>query len=178
MSDFRAWSKLTCLLGCGRCCIKPDIEATVLEFLPLAYHLYSVDEAEDWLRKIQEHPDTLCISFQQGVMPGSGACAQYHYRGLVCRLFGYSSRTNKYGEKEFVGCKPIKDEDPAAHNATVDGVAKGNFVPVISHHYMRLHAIDPELARKFYPINEAIRRAIELVLQYQSYMGYPEPGAA
>lgn len=181
MSDFRGWSKVSCLLGCGRCCTKPDIEATVLEFLPFAYHVFLLNEAEEWLLKLQQHPNSICVVFKSGEMEGSGSCSQYAHRGLVCRLFGFSARINKYGQRDFVGCKPIKTELPDAHNAAVAGIQSGNSVPVMSHHYMRLHAIDPDLARRFYPINEAIRRAIEIVLQYYRYRGYndfPEPGAA
>lgn len=181
MSDFIGWSGLNCFLGCGRCCIKPDIEATILEFLPFAYHVFLTNEAEGWLLKLKDHPDTICVLFQANELPGSGACTQYAYRGLICRLFGFSSRVNKYGEREFVGCKPIKSDAPATYNATVEGIRAGNPVAVMGQHYMRLHSIDPELGRKFFPINEAIRLAIETVLQYYTYRGYegfPEPGAA
>jgi len=34
---------------------------------------------------------------------------------------------------------------------------------------MRLVAIDPQLARDFYPINTAIKLAIETVLHYYAY---------
>jgi len=39
----------------------------------------------------------------------------------------------------------------------------------MSEYYMRMHAIDPDLSRDFYPINQAIRKAIEAVLQYYAY---------
>jgi hypothetical protein len=42
-------------------------------------------------------------------------------------------------------------------------------VPVMNQYYMQLHAIDGELARDFYPINKAIQKAIETVLQYYAY---------
>jgi Fe-S-cluster containining protein len=181
MSDFKEWSSLSCLLGCGRCCQKPDIEATILEFLPFAYHLFLFNEAEKWLEKLENHTDPICVLFEANQLPGSGICTHYSYRGLICRLFGFSARLNKYGKREFVGCKPIKAEAPEAYAATVEKVANGASTPIMSHHYMRLFAIDPELSRKFYPINEAIRRAIETVLQYHHYRGdsrIPEPDAA
>jgi hypothetical protein len=34
---------------------------------------------------------------------------------------------------------------------------------------MQLHAIDIDLTRDFYPINKAIRKAIETVLHYYAY---------
>lgn len=182
MSDFREWSGFQCLLGCGRCCDKPDIEATILEFLPFAYHVFLHNEAEVWLERLKQHGGSLCVFFEANALRGSGSCAQYPHRGLICRLFGFSARRNKYGNREFVGCKPMKSETPERYHAAVEGVAAGALVPMMSPHYMRLHAIDPDLTRKYYPINEAIRLAIETVLQYHAYRGYfddfPEPGAA
>jgi uncharacterized protein len=96
-------------------------------------------------------------------------CSEYVHRGLICRLFGYSARTNKYGKKELVTCQIIKTEQAEAyHNATLQ-IEGGLEVPVMSQYYMQLHAIDFELTQHFYPINEAIKRAIELVLQYYAY---------
>jgi hypothetical protein len=40
ISGFQKRSTLHCQFGCGKCCFKSDIEATVLEFLPFAHHLY------------------------------------------------------------------------------------------------------------------------------------------
>ena len=36
---FGKQSKLKCLTNCNLCCLKKGLEANVLEFLPLAYHL-------------------------------------------------------------------------------------------------------------------------------------------
>ena len=44
-------SGLHCISGCGECCKKPDIEATPLEFLPLALHLYDEGKAEKFLEE-------------------------------------------------------------------------------------------------------------------------------
>jgi len=40
---------------------------------------------------------------------------------------------------------------------------------MMNQYYMQLHAIDMDLTREFYPINEAIKRAIEVVLSYYAY---------
>jgi Fe-S-cluster containining protein len=168
MANFQGWSGLTCKSGCGKCCSKPDIEATVLEFLPFALHLYQTHQSEEWLGKLSTEPGKVCLFFNP-TAPGLGSCSQYSHRGLICRLFGYSARTNKYGQREFVTCQTIKTEQPEAYTATVEKVRAGSDIPVMNHHYMRLHSIDPSLARDFYPINEAIRRAIETVLHYYAY---------
>jgi uncharacterized protein len=169
MSSFQGWSGLTCKSGCGKCCTKPDIEATVLEFLPFANHVYETKQSDEWLEKLSGDPGNVCLFFNPGTALGSGACSQYTHRGLICRLFGYSARTNKYAQKEFVTCLVIKTEQSATYSGIVEKVRTGSDIPVMNHHYMRLHAIDPNLARDFYPINEAIRRAIETVLHYHAY---------
>jgi len=90
------------------------------------------------------------------------------HRGLICRLFGYSARTNKYGKKELVTCQIIKTEQAQAYQSTTQKIEELN-VPVMNQVYMQLHAIDFELAQKFYPINQAIQHAIETVLHYFAY---------
>jgi Fe-S-cluster containining protein len=168
MKSFQQWSNLGCKFGCGQCCFKADIEATVLEFLPFAYHLCEQNLAYDWLEKIKVNQGPTCAILQP-TKPGSGMCSEYAYRGLICRLFGFSARTDKYGKRELVTCQVIKTEQSAAYQTTVDAIGVDASVPVMNQYYMRLHAIDRDLARDFYPINEAIKRAIETVLHYYAY---------
>lgn len=170
MSTFQGWSGLHCKSGCGKCCRKPDIEATVLEFLPLAYSFYKSRTAEEWLQKLQEHSGAYCILFKASDV-GSDLCTQYAYRGLICRLFGFSARTNKYAKREFVSCLTIKTEQAENYSATVGLILGGHTVPVMNQYYMRLFAIDPDLGRQFFPINEAIKRAIEIVIHHHAYEG-------
>lgn len=168
ISEFQGWSGLTCKVGCGKCCTKADVEATVLEFLPFAHYVYHKNQAAEWLIKLKEHRDDICLFFNP-THTGGGMCSQYAYRGLICRLFGFSARTNKYSSREFVTCQTMKTEQAAAYSQARTNIESGGFVPVMNHYYMRLHAIDPDLARHFYPINEAIKRAIETVLHYYAY---------
>ncbi len=42
-------------------------------------------------------------------------------------------------------------------------------VPVMNEYYMQLASIDFEMAREYYPINKAIRKAIEMVLHFYAY---------
>jgi Fe-S-cluster containining protein len=169
ISGFQSRSTLHCKMGCGKCCFKPDIEATALEFLPFAHHLYQQGSAYDWFEKLKLSEEAVCLILNP-TQAGAGLCSEYVYRGLICRLFGYSARTNKYGERELVTCQIIKTEQQEAYETTRDLVKKNEQpVPVMNQYYMQLHAIDPELARDFYPINQAIRKAIEIVLQYYAY---------
>ena len=47
-------------------------------------------------------------------------------------------------------------------------------VPVMNQYYMRLMAIDPDLGRQFYPINKALKLAIEMVMHHYAYDDRPE----
>jgi uncharacterized protein len=167
IAAFQSWSTLHCKFGCGKCCFKPDIEATTLEFLPFAHHLYLNNQATEWLDKINASNDSICHILSP-TQAGAGLCSDYQYRGLICRLFGYSARTDKHGKKELVTCQIIKTEQPAFVTAQKE-IANEASVPVMSNYYMQLHAIDPTLARDFYPINTAIKKALETVLHYYAY---------
>lgn len=168
IANFQTATTLHCKFGCGKCCFKPDIEATVLEFLPFAYHLYHQGLAEQWLDKINHSDSSICLILNP-TQAGAGLCTEYPHRGLICRLFGYSARTNKYGKKELVTCQIIKTEQTDAYEKAVLTIETDTEVPVMNQFYMQLHAIDFELTQTFYPINEAIRRAIETVLQHYVY---------
>ncbi len=167
ISAFQGWSGLHCPTGCGKCCFKPDIEATILEFLPFAFYIYNQGNALEWLSRLNTSESPVCLILNP-IQAGKGLCSEYRHRGLICRLFGYSARTNKYGKRELVTCEIIKGEDSFAKtNAALD--AGEQAIPVMSQYYMQLHAIDIDLARDFYPINTAIRKALEMVLHYYAY---------
>ncbi len=122
----------------------------------------------EWLDKLKEHTGDICLFYNRHIAR-AGLCSQYAYRGLICRLFGFSARTNKYSKREYVTCQTIKTEQAEAYAQTVKTIETGGAIPVMNNYYMRLNSIDPDLAQKFYPINEAIRRAIETVLHYYAY---------
>ncbi len=168
IAEFQKATTLHCKAGCGKCCFKPDIEATVLEFLPFAYYLYLRNQAEDWLTRLASPTSSLCLILNP-TQAGAGLCSEYAHRGLICRLFGYSARTDKYAKKELVTCQIIKTEQPVAFADAQVAVKNGAQVPVLNQYYMQLHSIDSDLGRDFYPINEAMRLAIETVLQYYAY---------
>ena len=164
ISAFQSSTGIHCKFGCGKCCFKPDIEATPLEFLPFALHLYKEGRAEEWHENLVSSEQQICLILNP-TQAGAGLCTEYKHRGLICRLFGYSARTNKYDEKELVTCNIIKTEQPGEYK-----IASGRKdIPVMSQYYMQLHSIDPNLTTEFYPINTAIRKAIESVLHYYAY---------
>lgn len=168
IASFQSWSGLHCKFGCGKCCFKPDIEATILEFLPFAHALYQDGRAFDWLEKLKNPDSSICLILNP-TQSGAGLCTEYPHRGLICRLFGYSARTNKYSERELVTCQIIKTEQSENYTNAVAKIGGGENVPMMNQYYMQLHAIDMNLTRDFYPINVAIRKAIETVLHYYAY---------
>lgn len=168
IASFQDWSGMHCKFGCGKCCFKPDIEATILEFLPFAHYLYQQNKAFEWFEKLKASDSNLC-QILNPVQSGAGLCTEYPHRGLICRLFGYSARTNKYDQKELITCQIIKTEQSESYTGAVAGIAAGKGVPMMNQYYMQLYAIDMDLTREFYPINEAIKRAIEAVLSYYAY---------
>jgi uncharacterized protein len=168
IARFQSATGVHCKFGCGKCCFKPDIEATSLEFLPFALHLYKEGKAEEWYEKLTTSEGQLCHILNP-TQAGAGLCSEYKHRGLICRLFGYSARTTKYDKKEYVTCQIIKTEQQVEYNKAVDMIEDGGNVPVLSQFYMQMHSIDPDSTTQFYPINTAIRKAIETVLHYYAY---------
>jgi Fe-S-cluster containining protein len=169
---FKKDTQLHCVAGCGFCCTKPDIEATVIEFLPLAFHYFMTNQAEEKLAQLKENPEPVCIVFQQGHHKDAGFCTSYRHRGLICRLFGFSARKTKYGEPEFSTCKKIKQTQPEKYIDAYLKVKNGVRVPYMGQYYLRLLKVDFEEAQKLYPVNIAIQKAIEKVLAYYSYRKY------
>ena len=168
IAAFQSATTLHCGWGCGKCCFKSDIEATTLEFIPFALHLYREGIASSWHERLKGAEDPTCLILNP-TQAGAGLCSEYVHRGLICRLFGYSARTNKHGEKELVTCTIIKAEQAEAFRKGEEGIRAGLPVPVMSHYYFQLMAIDGDLSREFYPINLAIRKALETVLHYYAY---------
>jgi len=169
IAGLQAWSTLHCKFGCGKCCFKPDIEATPLEFLPFAYHLYKNGQAMEWFDRLRSDTSTICLILNP-TQSGAGLCTEYNHRGLICRLFGFSARTSKYGKKELVTCEIIKTEQWEKYSEATQKIeAEDATVPLMHNYYMQLHGIDPDLTQTFYPINEAIKRALETVLAYYAY---------
>lgn len=171
IDSFKNLSKIKCLSGCFKCCINPEIEATVLEFLPFALYIVQAGREEEWLAKIDANSESdICAILDESLGEKiGGGCSEYKYRGLICRLFGYSASFNKYGSPVYVTCKTIKTEFKTEYE-TVDREIKNEMqIPVMKNYYFKLYAIDINLSSKFYPINDAIRRAIGIVSNFMYF---------
>ncbi|MEM8895918.1 MAG: YkgJ family cysteine cluster protein [Bacteroidota bacterium] len=171
IADFQSVSGMDCFFGCGQCCTKPDIEASVLEFLPLASQFYEEGKDEEMYNLLsRDSLDTICINFKShSTSHDRGLCTQYTNRGLICRLFGYSARVDKYGKNELVTCARIKNESRDAYEKGKVHVDQGGEIPVMSNYYRQLQGIDFELANQRLPINQAMLEALKIVMAYYAY---------
>lgn len=164
-------SNLTCFAGCGRCCMNPKVAATVLEFIPLAFDIYQSGKAEEVMDRLEETSEVEnCMVFlKTDIDSESGVCKTYKYRGLICRLFGVSARKNKYGKKEMITCKKLKEGKSEIYEATTIGINESMPIPMANDYYSKLSAIDFKLSDNTFPINEAIKKALEAVMMYNYY---------
>lgn len=170
VATFQQATGLKCKSSCGMCCLKPDIAASPLEFLPLAYHLYKNDLAYEWLEKVRQDDKKICVNLSTFITKENGGfCSNYEYRGMICRLFGFSAMLGKNRKPHLVTCKIIKEEFPESVHQANQHISEKKFTPIISHYYQQLRAIDPDLGQNVMPINKAIAEAIKTVLAYYSY---------
>ncbi|MEX2371422.1 MAG: YkgJ family cysteine cluster protein [Bacteroidales bacterium] len=156
-AKFRAASGLRCLDNCGLCCTNPNIRATVLEFLPLAQHLVVSDTHISVYERLISQNDTVCVNYNP--FESAGHCTAYQNRGLICRMFGFTARTNQHGKPELVTCNLIKKSIP---QEKIDKTLIK--APVMADYYMKLYGIDPNLSVQYLPVNESVKKALEIVL--------------
>ncbi|ANW96154.1 Fe-S-cluster oxidoreductase [Wenyingzhuangia fucanilytica] len=174
-AQFQKTSGIDCVAGCGKCCTHPAIEASPLEFLPWAFHLFLNDETEKMLDTINEKQSPTCLLYTplSIIDSNSGSCSNYKYRGLICRLFGSAANTDKYGKLRLTTCKIIKEGQVDKYNNTAEAINHGLSVPVFTDYYMQLNQIDFHLGNQILPVNKALKIAIEEVLQYYAYRPFP-----
>jgi uncharacterized protein len=164
-SVFAKRNHISCVAGCGRCCITPHVEASPLEFLPAAYELYKQGKIEEFYEKVSaKKPGEYCLFF---IPPGSDGenCTFYPYRGLICRVFGYSARITKTKNHEMITCQIIKQ---SAQYGGLDET-KLKTAPIAADFYMQLRNIDIGEAENMMPLNAALKKAMEEVMFYFSY---------
>lgn len=167
--QFEKSSGLSCVAGCGKCCTHPDIEASPLEFFPWAFHLFLQGEAENTLKLLAETKSATCFIYQPLAFIDKGKCGAYKYRGLICRLFGFSANTDKYGKLRLATCKIIKESQPEKYERIEASINQGMEVPIFTEYYMRLNQIDFRLGNMILPVNKALKVALEEVLRYYEY---------
>ena len=176
IKSFQSETHLYCKTGCGKCCSTPNIDASPLEFLPWAFHLFLNGKAEETLKELAGSITAKnCFLYRSlsALEYHKGSCSNYRYRGLICRLFGYAANKDKFGKLRLTTCKIIKEEQQENFIKAEEAINKAINVPVFTDYYMQLAQIDFRMGRTLLPINEALKIAIEEVLHYYAYRPFP-----
>jgi len=170
LASFQTQANYSCIAGCSKCCSSPNVEASILELLPYAFYLYKNNTAENAYDSLLLNISPVCSLYKpvQTVLQ-KGGCSDYQHRAVICRLFGFSFTRDKVGKSTLLVCKDIKATYPDVYNAVNTQAEEGLHVPLATNYYNQLSAIDYPLSQKQYPINEAMRLAIEMVLNHFHY---------
>ena len=176
INSFQKETSLHCNPGCGKCCNKADINASPLEFLPWAFHVFLSGQAEATLSSLENERSAICtlykpLSYNDQL---KGQCSDYKYRGLICRLFGYAAVKDKFSQLRIATCKIIKEEQAKSFSTAQEAITNGLYVPVFSDYYMKLNRIDFKMGTNLVPINTAMQLALKEVLHYYAYRPYPK----
>ncbi|ABG57564.1 Fe-S-cluster oxidoreductase [Cytophaga hutchinsonii ATCC 33406] len=170
LAAFQQKAGYSCITGCSKCCKSPAIETSILEMLPYAFHLYKNNTAESVYDSLLLTNSSVCNLYKPLKTDiQKGGCADYPHRALICRLFGFSFTRDKTGNATLFTCKDIKAAYPEVYDAANTEAAAGSPVPLATNYYNQLADIDYNLSQKQYPINEAMRLAIEMVLNQYYY---------
>jgi Fe-S-cluster containining protein len=169
--QFHREAGMGCISGCGFCCSNPEVPASPLEFLPLAFDLYEKGLADELAEQLsqQENPGICVVYRSQSLDSSNGFCGNYSKRGLICRLFGASARkNNKTGLKELITCKILKAEKKELFQRATERINSDTEIALAPAYYTRIKDVDEALCQQ-YPVNRAILIALELVLRYHYY---------
>lgn len=166
--------KLFCRSGCGQCCLHPGIEASVLEMLPLALHLYDQGIAESTLEALQQHTQDGCFFYKASSEDRkSGQCGVYPFRPAVCRMFGAAGYRGREGEVLLSVCKVIRADAPEAVIATEQSLSSET-PPMMRNHKAQIAQLDYELSKENMPIKQATAVALEKVITKAWYASFAE----
>lgn len=158
---FRRQTGISCPRGCGICCEYPCVQATVLEMIPLACHLWETSSAMTVYRTISVD-ETICHFYcRESGEDRDGACTVYEHRGLICRTFGFFSARRAEGIR-FSTCRSLRARY-ADRIALFSEKELAERLPLYPDFVDALAAIAPELAANRCHINQAIKRAVEAV---------------
>ena len=165
--NFQKQTGLSCLAECGRCCVNPDIETSVLEMIPFALKVYDEGKIEEWLEMVQTDEQKICLLFAPRGQNGLGSCSSYQQRPSICRMFGVAATFNKHHQKTLSICKYIREDQPDLTDATIKEIPHD--APMIPVWFSQISAIDPDLARERFPINLAMQKALEKIAFLSQY---------
>lgn len=162
-------SGLLCLSGCGKCCLNPQVEASMQEMIPLALKVFREGKLEEWLVKMDNNEQEHCVHYQSHSADGSkGQCGVYGERPSLCRMFGVSGYFDKNHAITLSICKLIKEEYPELTKQRLRETSEEK-TPMMSTWSYRLSNLDPALIQEKLPINQAFKQALEKIALYAQY---------
>lgn len=168
IASFQNKSGLHCVDSCNHCCMKSDLKTSVLDFLPLAVHLYENNLHNQFLDELAKGSE-YCICFSQLKVEGQlTGCTQYPYRSLICRLFGFSGLIGRTGQKTIYTCSYIKTGQAVKYESVIASINTMKKIPMASDFQMKMDQIDTIMANDVNPINVSIEKAISKVAYYSS----------
>jgi uncharacterized protein len=146
---------MRCLHNCGECCERSRFDIHPIEIFPLVFSLYLKKQLPLYLGRLNQDPTNNQCLFYHVEKPGLGYCTQYQWRPLTCRVFGFATRRNKYGQDELVCCKLIKEKMPNDFAAAANLVAAGNHIVRMSDYSYQISLLATHLSAKRMSINHA-----------------------
>jgi Fe-S-cluster containining protein len=177
IASFRRASGLGCPPGCGECCLSPEVEATVLEMLPLALDLRCRGLLESTLARLGSggEPPRPCLFYSPAPLGAFGGhCSVYPWRPLLCRLFGFAAVAGPEGRPELAVCGRMRAALPDRARAAAAAVLAGRLrAPLMRDWSLAAYRLDPALGANPLPINSALKQALERVGLEQDLRGRP-----
>jgi Fe-S-cluster containining protein len=170
-STFSSYQKTTgwnCLSSCGRCCLNPEVEASLYEMIPMALSIYEEGRLEEWIEKLTSRTQEYCLAYVEGPVVGEGKCGRYEDRPSVCRMFAVGGLRNKKNQVTLSICRYIRDEYNI-QNIPV-GLSEEETPMMVNWSY-KLASLDQRLIQEKMPINRALQMALEKIALYARYHG-------
>ncbi len=176
--DFKLHSGLRCGMRCGACCESAHVEATALECLPLARAIFRRGKEEEISlildKNLFEGVYGCALYLADSEKSGLGRCSFYPFRPLICRLFGYAARRNKYGKLELSFCKVMQNSRSEDQRSISANTMESFNPPIYQTAFLRIACLEPSMGFRLQPINNALREAMEYIYWHRpgTWSGY------
>jgi Fe-S-cluster containining protein len=156
VSRYRSAAGLFCPTGCVECCRSKKVEATVLEMVPLAFHLFRTNQAELLIKRMEREEGVECILFRADLLGSlGGGCSQYSHRALVCRLFGFAGNNDRNGVARLALCRVMRESLKRENDRF-----ESPYLPIFQMYGLAITALHPSLGARRLPINQALLQAL------------------
>ena len=170
MSDsFSAYQGKTgwsCPPGCGRCCMRDQVDASPFEMIPMALKIYDEGQLDVWLTRLESFDSNRCPLLMPGAIEGQGKCEEYENRPSICRMFGVAGQFNKKREAVLAICKHLREEYEITDTTPPSSLGES---PKASDWSYKMASLDPKLIQDMMPIPQALKLALEKISFYAQY---------